>query len=701
MAGMRTIALSYQELYGEPANDPFGSSEEGNEDCCRAVYDVWRTTTNPLEVKTLLQNVLADCSRPIGCIVVFVADQDSPSGWLHLLHSFHSFPGEPSQSRDRMQAFCFEGDVRGVDIVTVGFNKHLLTITADVVVPGSAERMLQLLSDEPSHELMGPYTDTSANVRTTKARSMAYLPFPLVAGLLGSNLTARQAYELIIPELINAGMMSVCGRLVEFLTVSLVRPTAERATPLTVQHHLGKSGYVPDTSAISHRREHVLYRDLPALRPSLGGATSDPALLDVARGVWEMVTEARAERNDRANSRALARLPRSVRERLGDAIVDLLLLLWCDDDDEDLPALYHEWAARPRGVSERWVVQQAVDAACATLGAPAFEVTPTQVTAFKKFRFAGASYTDIGAGLLPFSITPADAISPQARAMLAADRVRADAFDLGGDPESGAIAPGEVSRLRNLSGYIPISWMEATSQLHSVSGLMGELMGTTHPTILAYGRFLRQYDRLLTRLESEIDQVYGRRLGPSLVTFHVQLAWRNWLVVQLDANKTVRLDPPAFTQGLNMMEVQNNLMWLPTINNVPALSALRINVRSPAEETLPRSPAPTQDAGGRAPSSVEPAVAARRDPGRQVHNPSRESCFVGNTPLARNVRSKTVSAASADAGSQPPEVTRAGVTGPMCISWHAKGQCFNNCPEWLTMESRVHQRRSGSRRGAC
>jgi hypothetical protein len=142
MAGVRPIALSYQELYGEPANDPFGSSEEGNEDCCRAVYDVWRTTTDPLDEKTLLQNILDDFSRPIGCIVVFVSDQDSPSGRLQLLHSFDSFPGEPGQSRDRMQAFCFEGDVRGVDIATVGFDEHQLAITADVVVPGSAERIL-------------------------------------------------------------------------------------------------------------------------------------------------------------------------------------------------------------------------------------------------------------------------------------------------------------------------------------------------------------------------------------------------------------------------------------------------------------------------------------------------------------------------------------------------------------------------------
>jgi hypothetical protein len=186
-----------------------------------------------------------------------------------------------------------------------------------------------------------------------------------------------------------------------------------------------------------------------------------------------MVAKARVDRNDRADSRAQARIPWSVRDRLGETIVDRLLLLCRAEDDADLPSVYHEWAARPRGVSGRWVLQQDVDAACATLGAPEFEVTPTQVMAFKNFRFAGASYTDIGAGLLPFSITAADAFSPQARSMLAADRVRADAFDLGGDPESGAIAPGEVSRLRNLSGYVPISWMEVRSQMHSTAGLMG------------------------------------------------------------------------------------------------------------------------------------------------------------------------------------------------------------------------------------
>lgn len=109
-------------------------------------------------------------------------------------------------------------------------------------------------------------------------------------------------------------------------------------------------------------------------------------------------------------------------------------------------------------MSERWVFQQAVEASCAVLSVPDFEVTPAQVTNLKNFHLAASTYFVIGLGLLPFSITPADATSSQSHAMLVTDRIRADIFDFGADPESGAIGPSEVACLRNLSGYIPQSW---------------------------------------------------------------------------------------------------------------------------------------------------------------------------------------------------------------------------------------------------
>lgn len=93
-----------------------------------------------------------------------------------------------------------------------------------------------------------------------------------------------------------------------------------------------------------------------------------------------------------------------------------------------------------------------MDAAAALLDTPSFEVTPTQVVAFVNFRYAGLNYFEIGSVLLPFSITPSDATSIEARAVLAVDCVHAAAFDLGADHKRGTVVPGEVARLRNLSG---------------------------------------------------------------------------------------------------------------------------------------------------------------------------------------------------------------------------------------------------------
>jgi hypothetical protein len=78
---------------------------------------------------------------------------------------------------------------------------------------------------------------------------------------------------------------------------------------------------------VIHRREHILYRDLPGLLPSALAAASDLALLDVARGVRDIVAESRADQDDRAFSREVFRRPHTVRERLGDGIVDRLLLM--------------------------------------------------------------------------------------------------------------------------------------------------------------------------------------------------------------------------------------------------------------------------------------------------------------------------------------------------------------------------------------
>jgi hypothetical protein len=107
-----------------------------------------------------------------------------------------------------------------------------------------------------------------------------------------------------------------------------------------------------------------------------------------------------------------------------------------------------------------------------------------------------------------------------------------------------------------------------------------------------------------------------------------------------------------------MLEVQNNLMWMPTVTNVLALLALRVVTRS----STTRAGAPSTNAdtgpggasiGGGATLGAAVGAAARRDPGAQVRSPNRYSRFVGNTHFPRMVRSRSVALAIAAAGSEP------------------------------------------------
>jgi hypothetical protein len=105
----------------------------------------------------------------------------------------------------------------------------------------------------------------------------------------------------------------------------------------------------------SYRRAHILYCDLPGLRPgSVIPTASDPALVDVDHWMRDIVVEARAKRNDHLNNHEEARLSRTVREKLGDMITDRIMLFCQALDDDDLPRLYHEyeWMACTPGMYE-------------------------------------------------------------------------------------------------------------------------------------------------------------------------------------------------------------------------------------------------------------------------------------------------------------------------------------------------------------
>jgi hypothetical protein len=115
---------------------------------------------------------------------------------------------------------------------------------------------------------------------------------------------------------------------------------------------------------------------------------------------------------------AEARKPSTLREKHGDRTVDMRLLLTRSTDDKDLPEYYLNVSGKPKGLSERVILQREVDAAAHMLDLVPFQVTPSQVIAMKTFDFTGGSYSEIGTSVLPLSITPADTTSDKGRAVI-------------------------------------------------------------------------------------------------------------------------------------------------------------------------------------------------------------------------------------------------------------------------------------------
>jgi hypothetical protein len=392
-----------------------------------------------------------------------------------------------------------------------------------------------------------------------------YIPYQYMALVLDMDLTGREACLLLLPAIVNNGLQQLCKPLVYFLLASDTKAANDLTGPRMVQPRIGIHDFYPSPSVANHRREHVLYRQLPGLHPT-ASMMGDPALEGIATSMNNIASAMHHNLDVRETRYAEAKKPSILREKLGDRTADMLLLLTRSADDDDLPDYYLNVSGNPKGLSQRIILQREVDATAMVLDLVPFQVTPSQVIAMKTFDFTGASYTDIGTGVLPFSITPADATSDKGRTAIRVERGRAETFDLSGGNVNGAMTTEDATKMRNYKGYMTVDWMEARLQIFRVACLMGALLGTTHPVIMCYKVFLRKYDTMDPRIRREFELVHGARLGPDLMVFHVQLMWCSWLSDQIGSETHLPL--PYFCTGLRTLEQNNNLSWVPSYANV-------------------------------------------------------------------------------------------------------------------------------------
>jgi hypothetical protein len=396
MANIQPIPLTYCELIAEPASDPFRAEEEEAAACITSVYLNWRTTSDPPDVDDVEDDLISYFSRPIGGIGMFVQHERSATGVLEVLHGFEDFPGVPGKTcRDRKHLFCYVGDVLDVDLHTVAFYEEQMETTMAANVPATIDQVLQLLGEESNNATIGPFRVGDANVRTiTSTRGAMYIPYQYMSLLLGIELTGREACLFLLPAIINDGLHQVCKPLVDFLVVSITTGANALNAPRTMQPHIGLRDFHPIPAVISHRREHVLCRQLPGLRPTPATA-GDPALVGIASSMNNIASAMHHYLVVRETRYTEANKPSTLWKKHGDRTADMLLLLTRSTDDEDLPEYYLNISGKSKGLSEHVILQREVYTAAQVLDLVPFQVTPSQVIAMKTFDFTGASYSEI------------------------------------------------------------------------------------------------------------------------------------------------------------------------------------------------------------------------------------------------------------------------------------------------------------------
>jgi hypothetical protein len=174
--------------------------------------------------------------------------------------------------------------------------------------------------------------------------------------------------------------------------------------PVTVRDKLGLDWDI-NPALVGYRRDKTLYTVLPDLRPSTP-SRGDLYVQELANGFKQFVTKMKDARIAGDDRRLEAARPKTFREKYGDRLADQMLLLTNQPDDDLLPNFFNEFAGCPKGISERILLQREVDLAARAQGVQPFKFTPWQILALKTFDFTGDGYTEVGTGLLPFSVTP-------------------------------------------------------------------------------------------------------------------------------------------------------------------------------------------------------------------------------------------------------------------------------------------------------
>jgi hypothetical protein len=450
-----------------------------------------------------------------------------------------------------------------------------------------------------------------------------------------------------------------CAHLIDWMRVAImVRPDPNAHNAYLAPANclaVGALRQVDIDDALQAYRWSLLTQDLPALDP-LRLAPSD----QMVALVGALRQDRMADRNEDQARRVADAAPKLPSEAFPMTVPRWMLFAGVHSE-RDLPDIYGRFAACNK--SERRVAladaleQRAHDASAATAIAPVATKELYEMILQGKLAPPSHEMDDLTLGIHPFSC--GYSFGQQGTTVQA----RAQRYDL---MMAGLTAPtlAEQDTFSTKEVPIPKSPYTGGLMIKSCSVVLDVVQGPGAPLASSYRSFCaRQWPEIeaLLILGAESDPEMATNVVPSILRW-IQVHMVHYLRrLMMGHNPRV----PDFDELTNIV-LRKSFNLLP---NMPSRYRVQPGAASlagsPAGIPAARAPAPAPAPGG------PPATAAPRG-GAIITNPNVTTGW----PQALEASGRRLAELRETA---PKTTNRAGQTVPLCLSWHLKGSCYENC----------------------
>ena len=536
---------------------------------------------------------------------------------------------------------------------------------------------------------IGPFDANDANVEPLRSRLSVWVPQRYLSLVLGHRLSPRQLWDRLGAAIVGNGHQEDCVRLLDWIRLACtLRPAiGDDADPRGPVNSLGVDNEVilrpeMDIPLLRHT-SRILSLDFPALTnataagaPPPAGDPTAPAILHLVEALrLERAAEAAAAAADRASARAVAAAPKAPSTAF--PVLIHRILHTCDAVTEDeLPALWHQWAAANRA-DRRRLLEHLLEAHASSGFAASVQAPIATKELFETILYLqlGSNDSDnLARGLQPFlMVLPSGSSAATALAQV-------ECFDL---MQGQLAAPSfaEQDSLRFL--YTPV--IQLPNQLHAILGalsiVLDVVLGVNHRLSAHYRLFFQgAWHHCFAHHLAHLDATRH----PAL--FHCLPRIARFIQLQLIAyfNRTQPAMPqpelPAFASITSTVESKlfHLFPFMPALRGAPAAApaapALTPRpVAGPAAAAAAPGPRPAYTpAAAATPLGVAPVQAAIPPRAPAARNPAVNSEWQRRLAqggrLLREFKSHIPSATATD-----------GTVTELCLSYHIRGLCYENC----------------------